>query len=104
MKVFMLGWEFPPYISGGLGTACHGLTKAMSDLGVEIIFVLPKPFQQTTSTHVRMLTPLQVKPWPVAGGEETFGFTQKDLKHVTFYAIGSALQPYATPQQYQNQI
>ena len=104
MKVFMLGWEFPPYISGGLGTACHGLTKAMSDLGVEIIFVLPKPFQQTTSTHVRMLTPLQVKPWPAAGGEETFGFTQKELKHVTFYAIGSALQPYATPQQYQNQI
>jgi glycogen(starch) synthase len=104
MKVFMLGWEFPPYISGGLGTACHGLTKAMSDLGVEVIFVLPKPFQQTTSTHVRMLTPLQVKPWPAAGGEETIGFTQKELKHVTFYAIESTLQPYATPQQYQNQI
>jgi len=28
MRVFMLGWEFPPYISGGLGTACFGLTKA----------------------------------------------------------------------------
>jgi len=102
MKVFMLGWEFPPYISGGLGTACHGLTKAMSDLGVEIIFVLPKPFQQTASTHVRMLTPLQVKPWNAAG--ETVGFTQKELKHVTFYAIASALQPYATPQQYGQQI
>jgi len=37
----MLGWEFPPYISGGLGTACHGLTRAMSDLGTEIVFVLP---------------------------------------------------------------
>jgi len=30
MKVFMLGWEFPPYISGGLGTACYGLTKALA--------------------------------------------------------------------------
>jgi glycosyltransferase involved in cell wall biosynthesis len=100
----MLGWEFPPYISGGLGTACHGLTKAMSDLGVEVIFVLPKPFQQTGSTHVRMLTPLQVKPQSAAGVEDTIGFTQKELKHVTFYAISSALQPYATPQQYQNQI
>jgi hypothetical protein len=28
MHVLMLGWEFPPFIAGGLGTACHGLTKA----------------------------------------------------------------------------
>ena len=38
----MLGWEFPPFISGGLGTACYGLTKAMDKLGAPIIFVLPK--------------------------------------------------------------
>jgi glycosyltransferase involved in cell wall biosynthesis len=74
----------------------------MSDMGVEIIFVLPKPFQQTSSTHVRMLTPLQVKQWNTPG--ETVGFSQKDLKHVTFYAVSSALQPYVTPQQYQQQI
>ena len=43
MRVFMLGWEFPPFISGGLGTACYGLTKAMSGLGTEILFVLPRP-------------------------------------------------------------
>jgi glycogen(starch) synthase len=43
MKVFMLGWEFPPFISGGLGTACYGLTKAMSDMGVQVVFVLPRP-------------------------------------------------------------
>ena len=36
MKVFMLGWEFPPFISGGLGTACFGLTKAMSNMGIEV--------------------------------------------------------------------
>ncbi|OQZ06383.1 MAG: hypothetical protein B6D36_05300 [Planctomycetes bacterium UTPLA1] len=41
MNVFMLGWEFPPFISGGLGTACYGLTKAMSELGHHVIFVLP---------------------------------------------------------------
>ena len=35
MKVFMLGWEFPPFISGGLGTACYGLTRAMDQLGDE---------------------------------------------------------------------
>jgi hypothetical protein len=40
MKVFMLGWEFPPFISGGLGTACYGLTKSMSNLGTEIVLAL----------------------------------------------------------------
>jgi hypothetical protein len=41
MKVFMLGWEFPPFISGGLGTACAGLTEALAKEGTEILFVLP---------------------------------------------------------------
>ncbi len=38
----MFGWEFPPFNSGGLGTACYGITKALSEKGVEINFVLPK--------------------------------------------------------------
>ena len=42
MKVLMFGWEFPPYNSGGLGTACQGLTKALSTKGAQITFVLPK--------------------------------------------------------------
>ncbi len=41
MKVLMFGWEFPPNNTGGLGTACYGLTKALSQLGVEITLVLP---------------------------------------------------------------
>ncbi|MCF7910305.1 glycosyltransferase family 4 protein [Candidatus Pacearchaeota archaeon] len=41
MKVLMFGWEFPPFNSGGLGTACFGLTKALSKNNVEITFVLP---------------------------------------------------------------
>jgi glycosyltransferase involved in cell wall biosynthesis len=38
----MLGWEFPPFISGGLGTACYGLTRAMDRLGMPVTFVLPR--------------------------------------------------------------
>ncbi len=39
----MFGWEFPPYNSGGLGTACFGLTRALSSCeNTDIIFVLPK--------------------------------------------------------------
>jgi glycosyltransferase involved in cell wall biosynthesis len=42
MKVLMFGWEFPPFNSGGLGTACYGITKALSKKGVSIDFVLPR--------------------------------------------------------------
>ena len=38
----MLGWEFPPYISGGLGTACRGLTDALRRHQARILFVLPR--------------------------------------------------------------
>ncbi len=38
----MFGWEFPPHNSGGLGTACYGLTKALSRQDVNVTFVLPK--------------------------------------------------------------
>lgn len=48
MKVLMFGWEFPPHNSGGLGTACEGLTRALSRLGLETIFVLPKSAEVET--------------------------------------------------------
>ena len=35
MRVFMLGWEFPPFISGGLGTACRGIAEGLVALGAE---------------------------------------------------------------------
>ncbi len=38
----MFGWEFPPHNSGGLGTACYGLTKALSRRDLQVTFVLPK--------------------------------------------------------------
>jgi glycogen synthase len=42
MKILMLGWELPPHNSGGLGTACLQLCKALSKRGdVDIEFVLP---------------------------------------------------------------
>jgi len=38
----MFGWEFPPHISGGLGTACYGLTQSLMEENTEILFVVPK--------------------------------------------------------------
>ena len=57
MKVLMLGWEFPPFISGGLGTACYGLTKGLTELGVQVLFVLPRAVYAPRNSHVTLLTP-----------------------------------------------
>jgi glycogen(starch) synthase len=42
MKLLMFGWEFPPFNSGGLGTACEGLTKALAKKNVHVTFVMPR--------------------------------------------------------------
>lgn len=56
----MLGWEFPPFVTGGLGTACHGLTRAMDRRGIRVTFVLPRSIGQGASTHVNLLEPSAV--------------------------------------------
>ena len=57
MRVFMLGWEFPPFITGGLGTACHGLTRAMDARGVNVTFVMPGATDPDAAAHVDLLSP-----------------------------------------------
>lgn len=42
MKVLMFGWEFPPHNSGGLGVASALLAHALTELGEEVVFVLPR--------------------------------------------------------------
>jgi glycosyltransferase involved in cell wall biosynthesis len=92
----MLGWEFPPFISGGLGTACYGLTRAMDQLGMEVMFVLPNMVESKYATHVKLLTP---------GSKRSTSFLKFDeLKNVKFHAINSSLQPYSTPDTYQQRI
>jgi glycogen(starch) synthase len=63
LRVLMLGWEFPPFITGGLGTACHGLTKALDRAGVRVMFVLPRPIPPESSSHVELVTPAR-RPLP----------------------------------------
>tara|TARA_R110000868_G_scaffold241497_1_gene496132 strand:+ start:111743 stop:113206 length:1464 start_codon:yes stop_codon:yes gene_type:complete len=57
----MLGWEFPPFIAGGLGTACAGLTKSMVAQGHEITFVFPQPIPAGHQSHVRLIGPRVLK-------------------------------------------
>lgn len=55
MKVLMLGWEFPPHISGGLGTACYGLTQGLSAEGVDVLFVVPRVHGDEDQSHARIV-------------------------------------------------
>ena len=93
MRVFMLGWEFPPFISGGLGTACYGLTKAMSSIGTDILFVLPRPVSTPFSTHLKLVSPRPGSPLAVPTTE----FRLDEFDRVTFRTINAAIgDPYQT--------
>ena len=104
----MLGWEFPPFISGGLGTACHGLTRALSRQHTTITFVLPRSVASEThdtATDVRILSPQSLTAQ--ANGLATSQLTSTALGHkpqpsnftnVIFKTIPSRLtNPYQSP-------
>ncbi|MGD8316615.1 MAG: glycosyltransferase [Myxococcales bacterium] len=55
MKILMLGWEYPPHISGGLGTACEGLTNALAKRGIQIDFVVPRLYGNESAPHMHLL-------------------------------------------------
>jgi len=118
MRVLMLGWEFPPFISGGLGTACYGLTQAMSEIGVEIVFILPRPVTDEFSSHVKMASPTTenlancskndaevIKEiFPAVGdGKALVGceyFQSTEFDNVSFLSVPSMMQPYQTEDNY----
>src|SRR5271154_4845321 len=94
MRVFMLGWEFPPFISGGLGTACYGLTKAMSGIGTDVMFVLPRPVSTPFSTHVKLVSPKPGSRLALPSTE----FRLDEFEHVTFRTVDAAMgDPYERP-------
>ncbi|MBU1956553.1 MAG: glycosyltransferase family 4 protein [Patescibacteria group bacterium] len=82
-RVLMFGWEFPPHSSGGLGTACLGLTRALANEEVEVIFVLPKKIN-LNANHVKFI----------------FAENGENKLKVQFRAIDSVLQPYLTSNGY----
>ncbi len=107
----MLGWEFPPFISGGLGTACYGLTKGLDEVGVEVCFVLPTaiPLEQDTSSvasHVQLRTPanvaahdeVQLPPKLHAQREALV----HEFTHLEIHRLAANLQAYASPDEYIN--
>ena len=56
MKVLMFGWEFPPHILGGLGTASYGMTRGLSKQeGMDIVFCIPKPWGDEDQSFVKLI-------------------------------------------------
>jgi glycogen synthase len=107
MRVFMLGWEFPPHISGGLGTACHGLTKGLDEVGVEVCFVLPTAVPDSAESHVKFRSPSNLPaatvaaatPPPAAPGSiEEQVVASEEFEHVEMHQVNAVLQPYGRPQ------
>lgn len=97
----MLGWEFPPFISGGLGTACYGLTRAMSEIGTQIVFVLPKSVSTTKATHVKMVTPDNAPMSDEDLRAIAESLRREDLKNVVFRPVDAGLSPYMRPEDYE---
>lgn len=95
MKVLMFGWEFPPHISGGLGTACYGLTKGLAEFNdMEVIFVVPKAYGDEDQSSMQLIGANQV---PIARKMVQFTDMQKKIE---YYEVESGMIPYVDPDEF----
>ncbi|MCB0823872.1 MAG: glycosyltransferase family 4 protein [Bacteroidales bacterium] len=91
----MFGWEFPPHITGGLGTACYGMTKGLLKQGAEVFFVVPKAYGDEDQRAVRLVNASDV---PINIEDKEFlEFT----KNLTYVEVGSNLVPYLDPEEFE---
>ncbi|MDR3559786.1 MAG: glycosyltransferase family 4 protein [Candidatus Pacebacteria bacterium] len=88
-KLLMFGWEFPPHNSGGLGVACFGLSRALSRLNTEIIFVLPQKIP-TTADFMRVVFPED--------------YLSEEIIRQSRLTGDLMLHAYVTSQEYQTQL
>ncbi len=91
----MFGWEFPPHISGGLGTASFGLTKGMSTLdNLEVIFVVPKAWGDEEQGIMRLIGANKV---PVAYKQIFYKGTRRPVEKIE---VSSKIVPYINPEDF----
>ena len=94
----MFGWEFPPHIAGGLGTACYGLTRGLARNGVEVIFVVPKAYGDEDQRFIRVVNASDVDAIYRSGDADS------DIwRHVKFMEINSNMVPYISPEQWEEE-
>lgn len=97
VKVLMFGWEFPPHISGGLGTACYGLTKGLAKHNVDVLFVMPKAGGDEDQSVAKIVNASDVEM--LQNNEHIEDF----WKNINFMEIGSNLVPYLDPETFERE-
>lgn len=96
MKVLMFGWEFPPHISGGLGTASFGLTKGLAQFDdVEVLFVVPKAYGDEDKSAVDKI----IGANDITITRRTINISDSE-RHFDFMEVESNLLPYSTPEEF----
>ena len=94
----MFGWEFPPHIAGGLGTACYGMTRGLARNGVDVTFVMPHASGDEDQRFVDVVNASDV--------ETVFGKVSNDsadiIEKMSFIHIDSNLVPYLSPEDYES--
>jgi len=90
----MFGWEFPPHISGGLGTACYGLSRGLIHNDVEVLFVVPKMYGDEEGDNIRLISASEIS---FDTGEK---FYHELLKKFTMIGVQALLIPYVAPEEF----
>lgn len=91
----MFGWEFPPHISGGLGTACYGLTKGLANFkDIEVLFVVPKAYGDEDQSTMKLIGAGDV---PITHKKVIFENTSQQLDYLE---VESAIVPYTDPDEF----
>jgi glycosyltransferase involved in cell wall biosynthesis len=91
----MFGWEFPPHISGGLGTASYGLTKGMATLDdLEVIFVVPRVWGDEDQSVVRLIGANKI---PVSFKQIYYKGTRRPIEKIE---VSSKIIPYTDPEDF----
>ena len=98
MKVLMFGWEFPPHITGGLGTACYGMTKGLAKNGVEVLFMVPKAHGDEDQRSVKLLNASDVTV------DIDHEISRSYWDRVRYMEIGSNIIPYVGPEQFERMV
>lgn len=95
----MFGWEFPPHISGGLGTASYGLTRGLSTIpNLNILFVVPRAYGDEDQSKMRVL------------GAGDVSFDSKHMHYsnilgqISYIEVNSTLVPYHSPEEYETLV
>ena len=97
MRVLMFGWEFPPHIAGGLGTACYGMTRGLARNDVEVIFVMPKASGDEDERFVKVVNASDVE---ARYCNSTIEGADDIMRKISFIHIDSNMVPYISPEEW----